>query len=57
MESLKQEIQETISTKPKKCILCEEKVAQYHIKGRPKDCYCKECALEHFSSLDYLEKN
>ncbi|MEM4397173.1 MAG: hypothetical protein QW757_00950 [Candidatus Woesearchaeota archaeon] len=38
------------------CIICEEKEAEYCIKGIPKDCYCKECAEESFGSVDVLEK-
>lgn len=38
------------------CIICEEKEAEYCIKGIPKDCYCYDCAIESFDSIDVLEK-
>ena len=38
----------------KKCILCG-KEAEYSIKGNS-DFYCKECAIEKFADLSYLEK-
>ncbi|MEM3374065.1 MAG: hypothetical protein QXE31_02475 [Candidatus Woesearchaeota archaeon] len=46
------------SVKEKKplCIICEEKEADYCIKGIPKDCYCYDCAIESFGSVDVLEK-
>ena len=39
---------------PKKCILCENE-AEYCIKGCP-ETYCKECAVEQFQDVDYLQK-
>ncbi len=39
---------------PKKCILCE-KEAEYCIKGSSES-YCKECAVEQFQDVDYLQK-
>ena len=39
---------------PKKCILCE-KEAEYGIKGSS-ETYCKECAVEQFQDVDYLQK-
>ncbi len=39
---------------PKKCILCE-KEAEYCIKGSS-ETYCKECAVEQFQDVDYLQK-
>lgn len=39
---------------PKKCILCE-KEAEYSIKGSS-ETYCKECAVEQFQDVDYLQK-
>ena len=39
---------------PKKCILCENE-AEYCIKGCP-EAYCKECAIEQFQDVDYLQK-
>ena len=39
---------------PKKCILCE-KEAEYCIKGSSES-YCKECAVEQFHDVDYLQK-
>ena len=54
MEDLKAEV---LAEKGDKiCFICEEKKAKFVIKGRPSDCYCKNCAIEHFSSIDYLEK-
>ena len=38
----------------KKCIICEEN-ASFCIKGSS-ECYCEECAKEHFSDLDLLQK-
>lgn len=40
--------------KEQKCIICGE-TAHYFLKGTIKG-YCKRCALENFSSLNYLEK-
>ena len=39
---------------PKKCILCE-KEAEYCIKGSSES-YCKECAVEQFQDVDYLQR-
>ena len=39
---------------PRKCILCE-KEAEYGIKGSS-ETYCKECAVEQFQDVDYLQK-
>ncbi len=39
---------------PKKCILCD-KEAEYCIKGSS-ETYCKECAIEQFQDVDYLQK-
>ncbi|NQV08476.1 hypothetical protein HQ529_01340 [Candidatus Woesearchaeota archaeon] len=38
----------------KKCIMCEED-AGFCIKGTS-ECYCEECAKEHFSDLDLLQR-
>jgi hypothetical protein len=38
----------------KKCIVCSDP-AKYKIKGTS-DYYCEECAIEHFSDVDLLEK-
>ncbi len=38
----------------KKCIICS-KEAEFIIKDS-NECYCKECASEHFSDLSYLQK-
>jgi len=40
----------------KTCFICEKAKAKYHIKGMPNDCYCEECAIDSFGSVDYLEK-
>jgi len=40
---------------PKKCIVCEEKDAEFTIKGSSKG-YCKECAEEHFGDISVLVK-
>lgn len=40
--------------KDKKCIICDDN-AKYILKGTH-NAYCKECALEHFSDLEYLKK-
>jgi hypothetical protein len=37
------------------CFICEKESAKFCIKGRPQDCYCKECAIDNFGSIDYLE--
>jgi len=39
----------------KQCIVCGAQAA-YRIKARPSDTYCKDCALEYFKFLTYLEK-
>ena len=39
---------------PKKCMMCENE-AEYCIKGCPES-YCKECAVEQFQDVDYLQK-
>ncbi len=46
-----QELQEE-----KKCIVCEEKSGEFYIRGLPNICYCRECALEKFKDLEYLEQ-
>ncbi|MBU0758015.1 MAG: hypothetical protein KKF44_08135 [Nanoarchaeota archaeon] len=56
MDSITKEVISDVIQKKRKCIFCEEEMAEFYIKGAPKDRYCKECALEHFSSLDCLEK-
>ena len=38
----------------KKCTICQ-KPAEYFIKGT-EDGYCKDCALDYFADLSYLEK-
>jgi hypothetical protein len=38
---------------PKKCIICGEE-AQYRIKDNA-DFYCKDCALENFGDLSFLQ--
>jgi hypothetical protein len=38
------------------CIICEEKEAEFCIRGLPKDCYCKECAVESFGDIEVLER-
>jgi hypothetical protein len=40
--------------KDKKCIICGDD-AKYILKGAS-NAYCKDCALEHFSDLNYLKK-
>lgn len=39
----------------KKCIICEADNAGFCIKGSS-ECYCEECAKEHFADLDMLQK-
>ena len=39
----------------KTCIVCGGP-AGYYIKHRANDTYCRECAMEYFKSLTYLEK-
>jgi len=39
----------------KKCIICNE-TAEYCMRGIPNNVYCRECALEYFKFLNYLEK-
>jgi hypothetical protein len=39
-----------------KCIICEEKKAEFCVKGVSKYCYCRDCAQEQFSDLSLLEK-
>lgn len=39
----------------KKCIICEEKEAKYCIKDS-NECYCEECAEEHFADISMLVK-
>jgi len=39
---------------PKKCIICEAQ-AEFCIKDSS-ECYCKECAVEHFADLELLQK-
>ncbi len=38
----------------KKCIICDEE-AEYSIKDSS-EYYCKECGIESFSDLSYLQK-
>ena len=40
----------------KVCFICDKKPAKFCIKGRLKDCYCEECAVDNFGSVDYLER-
>ncbi|MGV8150686.1 MAG: hypothetical protein ACP5NV_03090 [Candidatus Woesearchaeota archaeon] len=40
--------------KDKKCTICQG-VAKYFLKGTNHS-YCKNCALENFSDLEYLQK-
>lgn len=35
------------------CTSCEERDAEFCIKGSS-ECYCKECAIEHFGDLGVL---
>ncbi|MFH0875041.1 MAG: hypothetical protein V1859_03825 [archaeon] len=56
MDSIGEELKRELDPKKKKCVVCEDNIAEYCIKGSTKDCYCTECATENFSSLDYLEK-
>lgn len=42
------------SKRERKCIICA-KPARYALKGT-NDAYCRQCALEHFSDLSYLQK-
>jgi len=39
---------------PKKCTICG-KPAEFCVKNSS-ECYCLECAEEHFGDLSYLEK-
>lgn len=38
----------------KTCMVCGKK-AEYCMRGIPKNTYCKECALDYFKFLHYLE--
>lgn len=38
------------------CFICEKAPALFQVKNRPLDCYCEECAVEYFGSIDYLEQ-
>jgi hypothetical protein len=40
---------------PKKCIVCEQKAAEFAIKDSS-EYYCKECAEEHFGDISVLVK-
>ncbi|MFH1073291.1 MAG: hypothetical protein V1743_07730 [Nanoarchaeota archaeon] len=44
-----------LSALKKKCIICNA-AAHYAVKGQPHQTYCKECALDSFKHLNYLEK-
>ncbi|MBN2421801.1 hypothetical protein JXB41_01125 [Candidatus Woesearchaeota archaeon] len=56
MDSIIDEFKKEITPQQKKCMLCEEREAHYFVKGSPHNCYCKDCALEQFPALDYLEE-
>lgn len=47
---------ENILNGEKLCFICEKEPAKYNIKGLPNDCYCEECAVDSFGSVEYLEK-
>lgn len=38
------------------CIICEEKPAEFCIKGMTSYGYCRACAIDQFSELSLLEK-
>jgi hypothetical protein len=56
MDNIIEEVLKELPKKKKLCIMCEEKEAQFSIKGIPKDCYCRQCAIESFGDVDVLEK-
>ncbi len=39
----------------KKCIICNDP-AEFCMRGIPNNVYCRDCALEYFKFLNYLEK-
>ena len=39
----------------KKCMICGDP-AEFCMRGIPHNLYCRECALEYFKFLNYLEK-
>lgn len=39
----------------KRCIICDGE-AEYCMRGIPNNTYCRECALEYFKFLNYLER-
>lgn len=39
----------------RKCMICGEP-ADYCMRGIPNNLYCRDCALEYFKFLNYLEK-
>jgi len=42
--------------KNRRCIVCEERMAEFCVKGVKNTCYCKECAQEQFGDLGLLEE-
>lgn len=59
MDSIIDDVKSAAASKPAKkslCIICEEKHAEFCIRGLPRDCYCRECAIEQFGDVDVLER-
>ncbi len=44
-----------ISAANRKCIICQGD-AEYCMRGMENNTYCRDCALEYFKFLNYLEK-
>lgn len=40
---------------PRSCIVCGAE-ASHCMRGIPKNTYCKDCALDYFKFLNYLER-
>ncbi|HIH31533.1 TPA: hypothetical protein HA235_02390 [Candidatus Woesearchaeota archaeon] len=56
--SVKKEVKKElkkIKKNSQKCIICKNQQARYFLKGAIYG-YCKNCALENFSDLSYLQK-
>lgn len=54
VDAVKKE-EETITKTKRTCIICG-KSAEYCMRGIEKNAYCKDCALDYFKFLNYLEK-
>lgn len=48
-------VEREVSNSKKKCIICNGS-AEYCMRGLENNTYCRECALEHFKFLNYLER-